>query len=112
MEKRAIDTQIETCAEIVKRIQAREGLNDREMGDALGLTRQAVGYWRRGESEPSSEQIEKIVKEHAVGTWPFELASAFVESQYAAIRASIRARASGREHLRGGLDARPRRRAA
>ena len=72
------------------RIQAEQGLSDAQMAEALEMTRQAVWLWRTGQAEPSVAQIELIVQKHAPGSWPFEMASAFVEAQYAAIREHIR----------------------
>jgi transcriptional regulator with XRE-family HTH domain len=45
-----------------QKLLAVSGKGYPELGDALGLTRQAVGHWFRGRGEPDVQQMKKMAE--------------------------------------------------
>lgn len=47
---------------ILKQLRSENSLSQKEFGNALGVSRQAVGYWEKGEREPDMDTIKKIAE--------------------------------------------------
>lgn len=63
---------------IFKSLRIREGLNQEEVADKLGVTRSAIGNWEQGTREPDLKTLESIADyfnvdmNYLLGTQPDE----------------------------------------
>lgn len=47
---------------ILKQLRCEKSLSQKAFGNALGVSRQSVGYWEKGEREPDLDTIMKIAE--------------------------------------------------
>lgn len=52
--------------ERLRALREKRGMTQRELADAIGVSRQAIGFYESGEREPDLTTIQKLA--HALGT--------------------------------------------
>ena len=63
--------QNELCivADAIKALREARGLTQEQLGELLGVTRQAVSKWESGQTTPDAATIAALCEKHMPGPW-------------------------------------------
>lgn len=66
--------------EKIKEARKKAGLSQKELGEKIGVTQQAIGQFEKGASKPSIDTAQKIAS--ALGVYPYSWMTDYSRSEY------------------------------